>query len=139
MIKNKKTTIFVFGNLLLKKDSLPLTLLPYLKEKFPEINFQIADPNENFPPENEKNLIIIDTVIGIKEPIMINLDDLQKIKTSPLSPHDYDLLFHLLLLKKLKKINTVKIIGIPIKKFKTKKILETVRQLIKKQENNILY
>jgi hypothetical protein len=34
-------------------------------------------------------------------------------KKTPISPHDYDLLFHLLLLKKLKRINKVIIIGVP--------------------------
>jgi len=72
------------------------------------------DPNENFPPANEKNPHIIDTVAGIGKPIMIDLSDLRKIDVTPVSPHDYDLLFHLLLLKKLKKIDSAVIYGIPL-------------------------
>lgn len=132
MKKDKKMTVFVFGNPLLKKDSLPLTLLFNLKKQFPDIDFQIADPNENFPPEKEKELIIIDTVMGIKKPMILDLNDFKKNQTTPLSPHDYDLLFHLLLLKKLKKINDVKIIGIPTKEMETKNILEKVSRLITK-------
>lgn len=105
--------IYVFGNPLVKEDSLPLQLINILKCKFPQIDFQITDPNENFPPKDERKLIILDTVKGIKFPMIINLDDLEKINSSPISPHDYDLLFHLLLLKKLKKIESVKVIGIP--------------------------
>ncbi len=105
--------IYVFGNPLVKEDCLPLELSNQLKNKFKEIEFIPADPNENFPPKGEKDLVILDTVKGIKKPMLLDLDDFEKKKKTPLSPHDYDLLFHLLLLKKLKKINKVLIIGVP--------------------------
>lgn len=105
--------IYVFGNPLVKEDSLPLQILPYLKKSFPQIKFEVVDPNENFPPENEKDLVILDTIAGIKSPKIFSLSDLQELKKTPNSPHDYDLGMHLLLLKKLKKIETVKIIGVP--------------------------
>lgn len=104
--------IYVFGNPLLKEDSIPLKLLPKLKKIFPKIEFIITDPNENFPPNEEKNLIILDTVKGIKKPMILDLSNLESIKSTPISPHDYDLMFHLQLLLKLKKINSVKIIAI---------------------------
>ena len=107
--------IYVFGNPLVNKDSLPLKLLPELKKEFPKIEFIVADPNENFPPNCERDLIILDTVMGIKKPTILDLDDFQKNEKTPVSPHDYDLLFHLLLLKKTKKIREVKIIGLPEK------------------------
>jgi Ni,Fe-hydrogenase maturation factor len=107
--------IYVFGNPLVNKDSLPLKLLPELKKEFPKIEFIVADPNENFPPNGERDLIILDTVMGIKKPTILDLDDFQKNEKTPVSPHDYDLLFHLLLLKKTKKIREVKIIGLPEK------------------------
>ncbi len=106
-------TIYVFGNLLVKDDSLPLEIIPSLQKIFPKIEFEIADPNENFPPGGEKDLIIFDIVKEIKRPKIFSLNDLQKLSRSPNSPHDYDLGMHLLLLKKLKKIDTVKIIGVP--------------------------
>jgi len=108
--------VYIFGNPLLKSDSLPLKILPRLKKILPLINFEIVDPNENFPPKKEKDLIILDTVFGIKKPIVLDLDDPDLSfdgKKTPISPHDYDLLFHLLLLKKLKRINKVIIIGVP--------------------------
>lgn len=105
--------IYVFGNPLVKEDSTPLKLLPSLKKMFQKIEFIIIDPNENFPPPDKKELMILDTVIGIKKPSLLNMDDFEKNKNTPVSPHDYDLLFHLLLLKKLKKIDAVRIIGIP--------------------------
>jgi len=106
--------VYVFGNPLLKSDSLPLKILPRLKKILPLIDFQVTDPNENFPPQKEKNLIILDTVFGIKKPTIFDLDDLLNNKEkTPISPHDYDLLTHLLLLKKLKRIEKAIIIGIP--------------------------
>ena len=104
--------IYVLGNLLVKEDSLPLLMIPKLKKAFPDIDFQTVDPNENFPPEGEKNLIILDTVLGIKKPLLLDLDDFDTIKKTPISPHDYDLLFHLLLLKKIKRLEKVLIIGV---------------------------
>ena len=91
-----------------------------LEKSFPEIQFIIADPNDNFPPEEEKDLIILDTVKGLTIPKLIDLNDLQEINHSPISPHDYDLLFHLLLLKKRKIIDQVKIIGVPLLYDRTK-------------------
>lgn len=120
--------IYVFGNPLVEEDSLPLKLIPELKKKFPKIQFVVADPNENFPPEGEKDLIILDTVEGIKEPVLLNLDDLREIRQSPISPHDYDLLFHLLLLKKRKKINRVSIIGLPLFRGRIK-VVKYVKQI----------
>lgn len=45
--------------------------------------------------------------------MILNLDDFEKKKKTPISPHDYDLLFHLLLLKKIKRLKKVIIIGLP--------------------------
>jgi len=104
--------IYVLGNPLVKEDSLPLLIVPKLKKAFPNIDFQTVDPNENFPPEGEKNLIILDTVLGIKKQVLLDLDDFDAIKKTPISPHDYDLLFHLLLLKKIKRLEKVLIIGV---------------------------
>lgn len=110
------TKIYIFGNPLIKEDNLPLKLIDKLKKKFPKIDFITTDPNENFPPKGEKNLIILDTVKGIKKPMILDLDDFENKKKTPVSTHDYDLLLHLLLLKKMKKINKVRIIGLPLLK-----------------------
>ena len=105
--------IFVFGNPFIKQDSAPLHLVEHLIKLFPSINFIVADPNEDFPPEDEKDPIILDTVVNIKKPTMISLDDLKEIEKAPISPHDYDLLMHLFLLKKTGRLRSVRIIGIP--------------------------
>jgi Ni,Fe-hydrogenase maturation factor len=122
--------IYVFGNPLVKEDSLPYRLLLKLKKEFPGVCFQTSDPNENFPPKEEKNLIILDTVKNLKEVRLFDFDNLKIPEKTPISPHDYDLLFHLLLLKKLKKINSLKIIGVPSVLKDKKNIRNEVRKII---------
>lgn len=134
--------IYVFGNPLVKDDSIPLQILPGLKKVFPQVEFIVTDPNENFPPEGEKNLVIIDTVKGISKPEILDLDDFEKNNNTPISPHDYDLLFHLLLLKKLKKIESVRIIGIPFgTTFPTivAKVVKIISSLLSKSERRRTY
>lgn len=106
-------TIYVLGNPLMKQDSLPLKLIKDLKKSFPQIKFQVVDPNENFPPQGIRNLFILDTVKGIKKPMILKLDDFEKKEKTPLSPHDYDIHLHLLLLRKMKKVDRITIIGLP--------------------------
>lgn len=105
-----KTKVYVVGNSLVKTDSLPLKLLPKLKKTFPQFEFIEADPNENFIPENDA--IIIDTVQGIKDvQLFDSLDEFAQ--TRSVSPHDYDLGFHLKFLLKLGRTKRVKILGVP--------------------------
>lgn len=126
--------IYVFGNPLVQEDSIPLQILPELKKKFSQVEFIVTDPNENFPPEGEKNLVIIDTVKGISKPEILDLGDFDQKKETPISPHDYDLLFHLLLLIKMKKIESVKIIGIPSSPLHFKKMRSTGHAGIKSSD-----
>ena len=107
-----------------------LRILPTAQRAFPQIDFKHVDPQENFPPRNEAHLTILDTVQGITKPMICDIDDFQKQKSTPISPHDYDLLFHLLLLKKLKKIQKITIIAVP-EKGNEEKIEEKTIYLIK--------
>lgn len=105
--------VLVFGNPLLEFDNTPLKIIPDLKKIFPKIKFIEFDPTENLEPE-DKNLIIIDTIQGITEIKIINsIDQISKQKV--FSMHDFDLGYNLKILKKLGLIETVKIIGIPMK------------------------
>lgn len=122
--------IYVFGNPLLKEDSLPLILLPKLKEKFKNIKFIELDSTENLP--EEKNLVIIDTIINASKVVI--LKDLDKINFEKrCSLHDCDLGFNLKLMKKMGKIRDVTIIGVPpsIKeKIALKEISEIISSLL---------
>jgi Ni,Fe-hydrogenase maturation factor len=123
----KRHKVLVFGNPLLKQDSMPLKLLASLRKRFPEIEFKEFDPNDDLESEG-KTLNIIDTVEGIdKVTLITDIDSihLQKIY----SMHDFDLGYSLKLLKKLKYLDSVRIYGIPMKISK-KAALEQLAPLI---------
>ncbi|NPE26734.1 hypothetical protein HNV12_01885 [Methanococcoides sp. SA1] len=127
--------ILIFGNPLLPNDSLPIRLIPQLQKAFPQHQFIHIDPSENLE-DYGPHLTIIDTIQDIKEIKILKLksqEDFKKIiLPKSLSMHDFDLSINLRLLKKLDKIKSVKIIGIPMniteskimKKFIKSKYLE---------------
>lgn len=103
--------VYIFGNEDVEIDSLPIRILPKLKEKFPSIRFEIKDPNEEWENIGQE-LIIIDTAVGINE--IAIFDDLTKFAKAPsVGMHDFDALTNLRYLQKLGKIKKIKIIGIP--------------------------
>ncbi len=103
--------IFVFGNPDLAMDSLPIEILPELRERFPEHEFIFQDPNEEW--DMSEPFYVIDTVVGLKEPRLF--DSLDVFISQPkLSMHDFDALSNLRFLKKLGKLPEVKIIGLPV-------------------------
>jgi len=102
-------TIYVFGNLLVREDSLPLKLIDKLRKEFPSLQFKEFDTVEDLELEE---LNIIDTVKGIKKVELI--EDVDKIITDKIySMHDFDLGYNLKLLKKMKMIDKVRIFGVP--------------------------
>lgn len=109
-VVRRTITIFVFGNPDLPEDSLPIRLLPKLKERFPDIDFQIKDPNEDWDIPEE--MVMIDTVAGIDRVTVFS--DLDRFVSAPrLTLHDFDLGSYLKYLKKLGKLKNIKIIGVP--------------------------
>lgn len=105
--------IFVFGNPAYNKDSAALKALPFLKKKFPNIKFVLCDPAENWS-SNEKNPIILDAILGISNVAFFESPDKFFMRKKNITCHDYDLLMDLSLQKKLKKIASVRIIGLPV-------------------------
>lgn len=125
----QKNIIYVFGNPLCEKDNLPLKILKALQKNFPEINFIEIDPNENLNPTN-KELVIIDTAVGIDQAIMI--DNIENLETkNSCSMHDMDLAFNLKLLYKIGRLEKVKIFCIP-QNIKKEKALKDLICLLKK-------
>ena len=103
-------SIFVFGNPDLGMDSVPLRILPRLRERFSDIDFLFLDPNEEW--EIPDPLIVIDTVVGISGVQVFH--GLGEFGAAPtVSVHDFDALFNLRYLAKLGKLGEVTIIGIP--------------------------
>jgi hypothetical protein len=123
-----KRNVYVLGNPLVPKDCLPLKLIPHLRKKIPEFNFIHLDPTEEIDLSKNRELIFLDTVIGIKK--VKKFHSLNHWNLSPrVSPHDYDLPLQLGLLAKLKKISKLTIIGIP-ENGKLENILEEISFLI---------
>ncbi|RLG20325.1 hypothetical protein DRN67_00275 [Candidatus Micrarchaeota archaeon] len=103
--------ILVFGNPLVKEDSLPPKLLPKLRKEFPELEFVEFDAAENLESEGEE-LAIIDSVKGIERVRIIeSIDSLYESKRY--SMHDFDLAITLKLLKKMSLVKRVRIFGVP--------------------------
>lgn len=104
------TRIFVFGNPDLEVDALPVQLLPKLRKHFPHVSFEILDPNEEW--DVPRDMVVIDTVIGITNPTVF--EDLDTFMQTPrVTCHDFDAYTNLQFLKKLGKIDSVRIIGLP--------------------------
>jgi Ni,Fe-hydrogenase maturation factor len=119
-------TVYVFGNPLVKEDSMPLKLINKLKREFPSLQFKEFDTVEDLDLEKEMN--IIDTVKGIKKVELI--EDIDKIITEKIySTHDFDLGYNLKLFKKMKMIDKVRIFGIP-SEIKEKEAFEQLKKLI---------
>lgn len=120
--------IFVFGNEDLEMDSMPFRILPKLKEKFPKINFETVDPNEEW--EVPEEVWVIDTAIGIKDVTIFN--SLDKFSAPPrVGMHDFDALTNLRYLWKLGKIKKIKIIAIP-SDLEESEVLKKITEILKK-------
>lgn len=103
--------VFVFGNPLVEKDTLPLRILPELVKRFPHIEFVTADPTELLAYDDD--VWILDAAEWIDDVVI--LDDISKLDLPKrFSVHDYDVALDLKLLTKLGKLQKVKIIALPI-------------------------
>lgn len=124
-----KMIVHVFGNPDLAMDSLPPLLLPELQKEFPAIEFRMLDPNEEWDIPDP--FMLIDTVVGIPNVrVFRSLDEFDAAPT--VSVHDFDALFNLRYLKKLGKLKTVFIIGIPPateKRIETADVVSALREL----------
>jgi Ni,Fe-hydrogenase maturation factor len=103
--------VLVFGNPLVKGDSLPLRMLPELRKAFPGIEFREFDAAEDLEREG-RELLIIDSVRGIGK-VGIYKDTDAFLESPRFSLHDFDLPIYLRLLKKAGIVEKVTIIGVP--------------------------
>ncbi|MDO8520894.1 MAG: hypothetical protein Q7S52_02150, partial [bacterium] len=91
-------------------DALPIRLLSRLKERFPNEEVRVLDPNEEW--EVPDPFLVIDTVIGVSDiHVFRSLNEFDAAPT--VSMHDFDALFNLRYLAKLGKLKRLRIIGIP--------------------------
>ena|SRR3990170_1543595 len=107
-----KKIIYVLGNQVVDIDRIPLKLLPKLQDLCPQFDFVRLDPTEEIQIDETRELILIDSVIGIDKVTVFH--DLNYLSLSPrVTVHDYDLPINLGLLQKLDKVKKITIIGIP--------------------------
>lgn len=108
----ERPKILVFGNALVKEDSLPLRLMPALRKRFPSVEFKEFDAAENLEDEG-RDLVILDTAKGPDRVVL--LEGVESIETGKIySMHDFDLALTLKILKKLKLLDSVRIIAVPM-------------------------
>src|SRR4030042_2660287 len=106
-------TVTVFGNPVEVKDNLAVKLVPELKKRFPEIEFQIVGPTESLEPPSDP-WIILDVAVGIdKVTVVEDLRDLERVRGD--GAHDYDVYLELALRQKLGQLGRIELILIPAK------------------------
>lgn len=103
--------VWVFGNIDLAEDSLPLKILPQLQRQRPDVVFRVRDPMEEWDDVPDP-LVVVDTVKGLDAVTV--LTDLDLFADAPrVSMHDLDLLAQLQFLKKVGKLKRVTVVGVP--------------------------
>lgn len=106
--------VYVFGNEDIRDDSAVFKIMKNPQLTTYNLQFTIVKPNEDLPFANERNVVILDTIVGINKVTLFDETDLDKIVLSPrTSVHDFDLGFQLKYLKKIGKLESIKIIGLP--------------------------
>lgn len=123
----KKQPVFIVGNPLVKKDSMPLKIMPLLQKALPQFEFVFFESTRMDIPQ-KTDLVFVDTVEGAKEVMVLEgVSRIQEIKACSL--HDFDLGTQLKLLGKFGLLGKVKIIGVP-EKGKVEAIAAKVAKLL---------
>jgi Ni,Fe-hydrogenase maturation factor len=120
--------VLVFGNPIAKADSAAVRIANRLAKEIPDIQFVCFDTSEDLEKEGSEP-IILDAVIGLEKPRLIALSELE-LSAPPLSLHGFDLMWTLILLKKLGKIRGAKIIGVPARQPYSKNVAAVKKLLL---------
>lgn len=124
--------IFVFGNEDIGIDNKALLVAKKLAVDLAEIEWTFLKPNQDLPLTNERDVIIMDVVEGLKEATLIRDGEIDKIILPPRgTAHDFDLGFQLNYLKKLGRLGKITIIGLPMTgKIDYKRIHSILKKLV---------
>lgn len=139
--------VYVFGNPDVASDNQAILMAKRLQKDFSvdtkstgstkiPVEFVFVKPNEDLPFIEMNEVVIMDVIGGLDKPKKFILDDFEKFSGfSRSTVHDFDLGFQLKYLKKLGKINKVKIIGIPVTGktgMKKEKYYSSIQSIFKK-------
>jgi Ni,Fe-hydrogenase maturation factor len=106
--------VYVFGNECVAEDKRAVEVAGELEGTIEDISFVFVNPNEDAPFVNERHVVILDAVQGLRDVALVEGDEIDGFVLSPRgSVHDFDLTFQLRYLKKLGKLGDVTVIGIP--------------------------
>ena len=106
--------VYVFGNEYVAEDKRAIEVARELEGTIEGISFVFVNPNEDAPFVNERHVVILDTVQGLRDVTLVEGDGIDGLILSPRgSVHDFDLAFQLRYLKKLNRLGKVTIISIP--------------------------
>ena len=106
--------VYVFGNEDVSEDRQAIEAAEKLDRAVDGVSFVFVKPNEDVPFVNESHVVILDTVHGIRDVVLIEGDKFGELVLSPRgSVHDFDLAFQLRYLRKINKLGEVTIIGVP--------------------------
>jgi Ni,Fe-hydrogenase maturation factor len=106
--------VYLFGNEYVAEDKRAIEVARELEGAVDGISFVLVGPNEDVPFVDERRVVILDTVHGIREVTLVEGDEVDGFILAPRgSVHDFDLAFQLRYLKKLDRLGDVSLIGIP--------------------------
>jgi hypothetical protein len=109
-----RMVIYVFGNEYVAEDKRAIEVARALEGTIEGISFVFVDPNEDVPFVDERHVVILDTVQGIRDVTLVEGDGIDGLILSPrVSVHDFDLTCQLRYLKKLNKLGKITMTGIP--------------------------
>jgi Ni,Fe-hydrogenase maturation factor len=106
--------VYLFGNEYVAEDKRAIEVARELEGVVDGISFVLVGPNEDVPFVDERRVVILDTMQGIREVTLVEGDKVDGFILAPRgSVHDFDLAFQLRYLKKLDRLGEVSLIGIP--------------------------
>ena len=106
--------VYVFGNPDASEDRRAIEVAGRLEGAIADVSFHFVEPNEDVPFVDEKRVVILDTVQGIRDVALIPPGEIDGFVLSPRGTvHDFDLAFQLKYLKKIGRLGEVYVIGLP--------------------------
>jgi Ni,Fe-hydrogenase maturation factor len=106
--------VYVFGNRDAPEDAVAIEVAEGLEGAVDGVSFVFVASNEDVPFADERRVIVLDVVHGIREVALISGDDIDRFAPPPRTTvHDFDLAFQLKYLKKIGRLGEVYVVGIP--------------------------